>query len=569
MANSAVPVSRAFTTSAIQNPLKLKAFTITETANFSRNYPSNMFQNAHLIRLSLDSLVLFLHLAFAEDIVVDSFRRLIRVQIIRDPPHFYMSSRFKFHPLNPSHRLFSTASHKYSLSKRFLTSENNSSNTHQNKSFFANLGKSWRDTKVEWYSIPVGLGIAVVGIIQLKKTFDRENNKIDEKIKVHGPWQASFYIFLLLFSHLQVYVISTLPLRSISKIWGYINAIDMPVWMRVPGFKLYAWIFGCNLQELAEPNLGKYKNLADFFYRSLAPDARKIDQRALLVSPSDGTILHFGKIKQRQVEQVKGLSYSLDALLGSNQTSSAEKIVFLDEESFTHDEDFAKVNGITYSVDTLIGQDKEQQSHAVVTNKDAFIEQNAEKKTADLLKEVGFQTAAQLGQGNDLYFVVVYLAPGDYHRFHSPVNWVVEKRRHFAGELFSVSPWMAKRLGNLFVLNERVVLLGRWRHGFFSMTPVGATNVGSIRINFDHELKTNTMAKQKPENVTYAEATYEGSSVLLRGHPVKKGQEMGGFSLGSTIVLVFEAPQDFSFNIHIGQKVLVGQSLGDAKREND
>lgn len=54
-----------------------------------------------------------------------------------------------------------------------------------------------------------------------------------------------------------------------------------------------------------------------------------------------------------------------------------------------------------------------------------------------------------------------------------------------AGELFSVSPWMLGKLQDLFVLNERVALLGRWRHGFFSMVPVGATNVGSIRVNFD------------------------------------------------------------------------------------
>ncbi|KAG8983665.1 phosphatidylserine decarboxylase 1, partial [Tulasnella sp. 427] len=69
--------------------------------------------------------------------------------------------------------------------------------------------------------------------------------------------------------------------------------------------------------------------------------------------------------------------------------------------------------------------------------------------------------------------------------FHSPTAWVVERRRHSAGELFSVSPFLVKRLANLFVLNERVALLGQWRYGFFGMVPVGATNVGSIKVNFD------------------------------------------------------------------------------------
>lgn len=84
-----------------------------------------------------------------------------------------------------------------------------------------------------------------------------------------------------------------------------------------------------------------------------------------------------------------------------------------------------------------------------------------------------------------MFYAVVYLAPGDYHRFHSPAAWIAERRRHFAGELFSVSPWMVGKLQDLFILNERVALLGRWRYGFFSFTAVGATNVGSIRINFD------------------------------------------------------------------------------------
>src|SRR5213079_3232089 len=155
-----------------------------------------------------------------------------------------------------------------------------------------------------------------------------------------------------------------------------------------------------------------------------------------------------------------------------------------------------------------------------------------------------------------LYYVVVYLAPGDYHRFHSPTSWVVERRRHFAGELYSVSPYLQRTLPGLFTLNERVVLIGRWRWGFFSIIPVGATNVGSIKINFDRELRTNSLttdtaadraaeeaAKRGEVYSGFVEATYGGASKILGGHPLKRGEEMGGFQLGSTIVLVFEAPK--------------------------
>lgn len=130
------------------------------------------------------------------------------------------------------------------------------------------------------------------------------------------------------------------------------------------------------------------------------------------------------------------------------------------------------------------------------------------------------------------------------------------------GELYSVSPYVASRLSNLFVLNERVALLGRWRHGFFSMIPVGATNVGSIKINFDKALRTNVRQQRRLAG-TYSEASYSLASKLLGGQPLIAGEEMGGFLLGSTIVLVFEAPEEFDFTCKAGQKVKVGQKLGD------
>lgn len=125
---------------------------------------------------------------------------------------------------------------------------------------------------------------------------------------------------------------------------------------------------------------------------------------------------------------------------------------------------------------------------------------------------------------------------------------------------------MAQRLANLFVLNERIALLGRWRHGFFGMVPVGATNVGSIRINFDSELRTNVRDQRRLAG-TYSEATYGVASRVLGGQPLKIGEEIGGFLLGSTIVLVFEAPENFHFNVEAGQKIKVGESLGEVRED--
>jgi len=311
---------------------------------------------------------------------------------------------------------------------------------------------------------------------------------------------------------LQVHVLGALPLRNMSRVWGYVNSVELPVWFRPYGFRLYAFAFGCNLEEIEHADLSHYTSLGDFFYRKLKDGVRPVD-KAILVSPADGTVLHFGTIKDLRVEQVKGITYSLDALLGVERPGTPPAISAVTSHGgmpIVDDHEFANVNGIEYSLDQLIGEPSSTPSSPTseqppVPKKfgeriDASVEpessvQETIAHDASVAIDMGMRPTLERKQsmsgvgavrpGNELFFAVIYLAPGDYHRFHSPTAWVVEKRRHFPGELFSVSPYIAKRLENLFVLNERVALLGRWKHGFFSMVPVGATNVGSIRVNFD------------------------------------------------------------------------------------
>ena len=79
---------------------------------------------------------------------------------------------------------------------------------------------------------------------------------------------------------------------------------------------------------------------------------------------------------------------------------------------------------------------------------------------------------------------------------------------------------------------------------------------------FVQSLRTNSPLRPITPG-TFSEATYAKASTLLGGQPLRSGDEIGGFWLGSTIVLVFEAPETFEFNIQTGQRVKVGEALGD------
>ncbi|KAJ3829698.1 phosphatidylserine decarboxylase 1 [Lentinula raphanica] len=444
--------------------------------------------------------------------------------------------------------------------------------------FHRRVINAWTQTPTKWYPIPIAVGAMLLVVIQYRRKRRASSSpQVDvdqdgvEIIKVKGPWQ--------------VHVLGALPLRNMSRLWGYLNSLELPPWFRPFGFRVYALAFGCDLNEIEPEDLKAYRSLGEFFYRKLKDGVRPVDD-AVLVSPADGRILHFGLVQGSRVEQVKGITYSLDALLGVERPGTPPAIKapsHRDSMPVVDDQEFANVNGIEYSLDQLLGSGASTPStptdsapgypQKFGSQVDASVVESSLQETlahdTSVALEMGVKptlerspSRASVKPGNALFFTVIYLAPGDYHRFHSPTAWVVEKRRHFVGELFSVSPYIAKRLQNLFVLNERVALLGKWRYGFFSMVPVGAVNVGSIKVNFDQALRTNERGRPPPPG-TYTEAVYSEASPILNGQPLLPAQEMGGFCLGSTIVLVFEAPRDFQFAIKNNQKVKVGQRLGD------
>eukprot|EP01119_Soliformovum_irregulare_P002303 TRINITY_DN12589_c0_g1_i1.p1 TRINITY_DN12589_c0_g1~~TRINITY_DN12589_c0_g1_i1.p1 ORF type:complete len:364 (-),score=30.37 TRINITY_DN12589_c0_g1_i1:40-1131(-) len=167
-----------------------------------------------------------------------------------------------------------------------------------------------------------------------------------------------------------------------------------------------------------------------------------------------------------------------------------------------------------------------------------------------------------------LYQCVIYLAPGDYHRIHSPTEWNVQSSRHFPGTLFPISPTVTRLIPNLFALNERVVLNGVWKHGFYSLSPVGAYNVGSISLNFDESIRTNVPLRDYTcPNLRYFSFGGMGTYAYEKAYDdveVERGEELGKFNLGSTVVLIFECPE-FEFSVKAGDRVLMGQFIGACK----
>ena len=126
-------------------------------------------------------------------------------------------------------------------------------------------------------------------------------------------------------------------------------------------------------------------------------------------------------------------------------------------------------------------------------------------------------------------FATIYLSPRDYHRIHMPIDGTLTDMVYVPGELFSVNPLTAANVPGLFARNERVVALFDTPSGKMAMVLVGATIVASIETVW-----AGTVTPPATKQVVHWR--YEGDQAIS----LKKGEEMGRFKLGSTIVVCFE-----------------------------
>ncbi|AKH63003.1 MULTISPECIES: archaetidylserine decarboxylase [Photorhabdus] len=206
------------------------------------------------------------------------------------------------------------------------------------------------------------------------------------------------------------------------------------------------------------------------------------------------------------------------------------------------------------------------EEHQLALPADGIISQLGNIRTDQILQAKGHHyTLEALLAGNhqlaeifrDGQFVTTYLSPKDYHRVHMPCDGLLKEMIYVPGDLFSVNPLTAANVPNLFARNERVICLFDTQFGPMIQILVGATIVGSIEMAW-----CGTVTPPREGIIkrwTYPEAGTTGAVSL------KKGEEMGRFKLGSTVINLFAANQvQLAGNLSSGSATRMGELLAQA-----
>jgi len=155
--------------------------------------------------------------------------------------------------------------------------------------------------------------------------------------------------------------------------------------------------------------------------------------------------------------------------------------------------------------------------------------------------------AAEFADGR---FATIYLAPHDYHRIHMPLDANLVRMIHVPGRLFSVAEWTVEEIPRLFARNERLVCYFETAAGPLAMVLVGAINVSAIETVWSGLVVPPRAKKIGEFDYSHTRKT------------IKKGDEMGRFNMGSTVILLTGNNVEWLPHIKNGQKVKMGQLIG-------
>ena len=166
---------------------------------------------------------------------------------------------------------------------------------------------------------------------------------------------------------------------------------------------------------------------------------------------------------------------------------------------------------------------------------------------ADLLGDAGLARHYQGGQ-----YATLRLTSSMYHRFHAPADCRVEQVNYISGDTWNVNPIALKRVERLFCKNERAVIRCRLKSGaVITLVPVAAILVASLRLKFLDVL---------------LHLRYRGPNIIPCDARLARGEEMGWFEHGSTIVVLAPRGARLSDAIQEGGRIQMGQALMDIDR---
>jgi len=151
---------------------------------------------------------------------------------------------------------------------------------------------------------------------------------------------------------------------------------------------------------------------------------------------------------------------------------------------------------------------------------------------------------------NDGCFTTIYLAPHDYHRLHMPLDAQMKRMIHVPGRLFSVAEWTVQEIPRLFARNERLVCYFETASGPMVMVLVGAINVSAIETVW-----TGPIVPPRARQIS--EYDYRHTT-----KKINKGDEMGRFNMGSTVIILTANKVDWLADFVAGKKVKMGQPFG-------